>query len=179
MRLYTLTHFMLSGMAKGIQAEHSTVELFNKYASNPSNNKEVSAIEPTDMLWGWSLNHKVIISLNGGLTPDLMGMIEFLERESCPYPWAYFNEDESLGNLVTSISLVLPEKIYETASLIKNKVVEFGYNRLIVLDWEKYNEQFSLYVFESLQKQVNDYGAFTDFEKELISKMNSYRLANI
>ena len=173
---------MLSPMAKGIQATHSTVELFNKYLPNPSNNGEVlvtEPIDPSDLLWDWSLNHKTMISLNGGLTPDIMGMIEFLEYEGCHYPWAYFNEDESLGNLVTSISLILPEKIYETASLIKNKLVEFDCNKLRVLDWEKYNEQFSLNVFEAIQKQISNYGIFTDFEKELISKISSYRLANM
>lgn len=182
MRLYTMTHFMLSPMAKGIQATHSTVNLFKKYTPNPSNNDEVAVIEsmdPCDMLWDWSINHETMISLNGGVTPDMNEMVEFLEYNTCPYPWAYFREDESLGELVTSISIVLPERLYNVAYLIKTKVIAFEVNRLKVLNWDSYNATFSLYKFQELEEEIRGYGSFSDFDKWLIDRMNGYRLASV
>ena len=171
MRLYTFTHYMLSPMAKGIQATHSTVELFNKY----TNELDVQG----EILYDWSMNHKTMVSLNGGVTPDLHNLVEFLEYGNCPYPWAYFNEDESLGDLLTSISLVLPEKIYEMASLLRTKVISNVANGFVVNDWEKYNESFSLNEYEEIQKTVLGYGPFSEFDLELISKLNTYRLASV
>ncbi len=179
-RLYQFSHFMISTMTKGIQNTHSAVELFNKYLPNPSNNELSSELDAIDLLWDWSLNWKTVISLNGGITPDLMELIEFLEYNNCPYPWTFFNEDESLGELVTSIALVLPERIYETAALIRNNEVEFitTSGSLRVLNWEAYNASFRLYEFEELQSKVNSHGIFTEFEIELINKLNTYRLAS-
>lgn len=183
MRLYTLTHFMLSPIAKGIQATHSSVELFNKYTPNPGNNEEINvyeeAIDPYICLFDWSLNHKTMISLNGGLTPDLNEMIEFLEYNNCPYPWAFFNEDESLGGLVTSISLVIPERIYDTAFLLKTKKVAFEGKILKPLNWGYYNENFIIDENIELEKTCNRYGLFDEFEQLLITRMNSYRLATV
>lgn len=171
---------MLSGMAKGIQPQHSTVNLFKKYVPNPSNNEEVTVIEPVDpcdMLWDWALNHETIVSLNGGITPELMDMIEFLEYDNCPYPWAYFREDESLGELVTSISLVLPERIYDTASLIRTKTVRLDGNVIKPLNWDYYNENFIMYKYIELENTCLRYGEFSEFEINLINRMNTYRLA--
>ena len=167
LRLYTFTHFMLSPMAKGIQATHSTVELFNKYIPLTESHSEV--------LYDWSKNWKTIISLNGGITPDLMELIEFLEYGNCPYPWAYFNEDESLGELVTSISIVLPEKIYNTSFLIRTKQVIFERESYLNYD---YDEAISGNDYINLKDTCLRYGAFTEFEVSLVEKLNTYRLAN-
>ena len=163
MRLYSFTHFMLSPMAKGIQATHSTVELFNKYS--PENGLH------GEMLYDWSKNHKTMISLNGGVTPDMHDLVEFLEYGNCPYPWAPFLEDESLGELLTSISLVLPERIYETAELVRKKMIGVTIDGFTVgtvtLPQEREVREF-LKAYE-----------YTEFDRALIIKLNSYRMASV
>jgi len=134
-RCYTFSHFMLSPMAKGIQTLHSTVELFNKYLPNPSNDNTVNVQEDSNkdaysILWDWSLNHKTVISLNPGVSGDLDDLYYFLQDPENFYPWADFHEDEySLKGVRTAISIVLPEKIYETVNILK-KGYEFDYENM-------------------------------------------------
>jgi hypothetical protein len=90
------------------------------------------------------------------------------------FPWCQFNEDEySLKGVMTAISIVLPEKIYTTASIMRtNKDIEFskfldGTNKLA------YNESDS-----DIIDTLKVFGTFADFEVELIKLLNVYRLAN-
>ena len=159
MRLYTFTHFMLSSMAKGIQATHSTVELFNKY-DDPQDDIQAG------WLYDWSRNHKTMISLNAGLTPDLELLIEFFEYGDCPFPWAFFNEDESLGNLVTSVSIILPEYIYDTAEKIRKKEIV----------WDEENSYFLVTNSEWMGIHLGD-TKWTEFELELVHRLGNYRMA--
>jgi len=130
MRLYTWTHFMLSPMAKGIQATHATVELFNKYkeidlydiARSTGENPPkylVTQAKLGDILFDWSNYHKTMISLDGGVSPDLDELVKYFENIDLGLPWAYFKEDESLGELVTAVAIVVPESIYETAEALR------------------------------------------------------------
>ena len=85
-RLYTFPHFILSPLAKGIQTTHSTVELFNKYVPNPSNDDCVSVIEKESedaysILWDWSLNYKTEIMLNPGVSGDLEELLYLLQDQ--------------------------------------------------------------------------------------------------
>lgn len=170
MRLYTFTHFMLSPMAKGIQALHSTVELFNKYVPNPSNDDAVSS-DTYDMLFDWSLNHKTCISLNAGTSPDLEELATFFSSVYNIYPWATFNEDESLGGLMTSISVVLPEKIYLTAEMFRNKIP-------FVFHLGRLHTNFPEEVSDENLLLADSFGMFRDFEQDLIIWLNNYRLAS-
>jgi len=177
-RLYTFSHFMLSPMAKGIQTLHSTVELFNKYLPNPGNDdcvtvKENENEDAYNILWDWSLNHKTVISLNPGVSGDLDELHYFLQDPENFYPWSEFHEDEySLKGVMTSISIVLPEKIYETASLFRTKNFEWDYNlgRLVCLDASKVD-------IELLEK-IESYGRYNSFEQELVQIIGQFRLAN-
>jgi hypothetical protein len=161
---------MLSPMAKGIQTLHSTVELFNKYVPNPSNNDAVTS-DTYDILFDWSLNHKTCISLNAGTSPDLEQLADFFEDSRNLYPWASFNEDESLGNLMTAISIVLPEKIYEAASKTKNSRKAF-FNQEGYLVYE---DNIGGTIFLEILTQ---YGKYTDYEQILTIALNDFRLAS-
>ena len=166
---------MLSPMAKGIQTLHSTVELFNKY-SGPSEVAEGKLKSFEEMLYDWSQNHKTCISLNGGTSPDLKDLkIFFAGNIDNPYPWAEFYEDESLGYLMTAISIVLPEKIYETASLMREyRTFSFRDDGMIgAFDPENMSEE----EFEAF-KLIDSFGKFSRFEQELIQKIGEYRLAS-
>jgi len=174
-RLYTFPHFMLSPMAKGIQTLHSTVELFNLYVPNPSNNFEVKVPEnevPFEILFDWSLNHKTVISLNPGVSGDMEELIYIFQDQDNFYPWAIFQEDDySLKGIVTAISIVLTEKIYYSASIIRGKDVLFDE---ISGRFSVNNSSLTLDEMEI----ISNYGRFSDFEVELIYTLNKYRLAN-
>ena len=153
MRLYTFNHYMLSDIQKGIQSGHATVELFAKYKEN-------------EMLYDWAENHKTHIALNGGNSVDLEELKTFLLGSNIKYPWAVFNEDESLGNLLTSISIILPEKIYECARLLRQKAITWNENLLIPEDWNLEASEFaSRYIY------------FRDEEKEIVELIKNSRLA--
>jgi len=177
-RLYTFPHFMLSQLAKGIQTTHSTVGLFNKYVPHKGNNYEVTSEDdiekdPFEMLFDWSLNYKTEIMLNPGVSGDLEELLLLLQDEENFYPWAEFHEDEySLKGIMTAISIIIPEKIYNMASYIRTKYFVFDLDNLGLvkcLDTSKTD-------IETLQL-IESYGRFNDFEMELVRRLSYYRLA--
>lgn len=177
-RLYCFPHFMLSPLAKGIQTTHSTVELFNKYVPHKGNNYEVPSEDdverdPFEILFDWSLNHKTEIMLNPGVSENLDELLYFLQDPENFYPWAEFHEDEySLKGVMTAISIVLPEKIYTTASIFRTRNFNWDIplGRLVCLDTAKTD-------IETLEL-LQSYGKFSDFEMELVQRLTQYRLAN-
>ena len=111
MRAYYFGNMYLSSIQQGIQAAHATHELFNKYGAS----------EKAETLFNWSQNHKTMILLNGGYSENLRALIALFDTQENPYPWAHFNEGEdSLDGALTSVGIVLPEKIYVTAAAMRN-----------------------------------------------------------
>jgi len=166
-RCYTFSHFMLSPMAKGIQTLHSTVEMFNKYGLD-----ERHSIEKK-ILYDWSVNHKTVISLNAGVSGDLDDILYFLQSNENVYPWAEFKEDEySLKGVMTAISIVLTEKIYNASSYFRTKNFTFDENtgKIICLDTSKVS-------IEDLEL-LDSYGSYNTFEQVLVTMVGSFRLAN-
>ena len=177
-RLYTFTHNWLKPLNQGIQTTHSTVELFNKYVPNLSDNC-VSAMEKVSkvaysILWDWSLNYKTEIMLNPGVSGDLEELLFLLQDKENFYPWAEFYEDDySLKGVMTAISLVIPEKIYNTSSYIRTKNFIFdkdNFGLVKCLDTSKTD-------IETLQL-IESYGRFSNFEMELVTRLGYYKLAS-
>lgn len=111
MRLYTFCNYYLSSIQQGIQTAHVVHELFNKY--DEYSPQSVSLKE-------WSKNHKTIIVLNGGNSSMLREIYELLHSHRNPFPYVKFHEDEeSLNSVLTCVGVVLPEKIYNTASITR------------------------------------------------------------
>ena len=74
-------------------------------------------------------------------------------------PWASFYEDEeSLGSLLTNIAIIIPEYIYDTAAKIRSG----EYNVSITKIWDKDNQ----FVLE-----------LSKFEIKLVELLNSCQLA--
>jgi hypothetical protein len=161
MRFYSFTNWMLRPIQQGIQPGHAAVELFVKYSGSQS--------EKDVMLWDWAVNHKTFICLNGGTYADLLDTKVFMENYNNPYPFAAFHEDEaSLGSLVTSIGIVLPEKIYITAAAMRSsKDPQF----LIELPDGKYAANYV-----DSEGAVRSYH-LTVWEVDLIGRLNSCGLA--
>lgn len=107
MRFYAFGNYYLSSLQQALQAHHACQEIYNDFVSPAA--REVY----TD----WSRNHKTIVLLNGGNSADLQDLFNFLNSDDNPYLFAKFHEDEqSLGGALTSVGIILPEVIYETAA---------------------------------------------------------------
>jgi len=134
-RRYTFTNFMLRSIQQGVQADHAGDELTNKYVY--ADHAHEHSIKTRDFLKDWSLNHKTVIYLNGGFHGDMVSLDQLLSYNDLEFggvilPWAKFHEDEyTLGGLLTSISIVLPEEIYNAQSYKKMLEPVFNVNEFM------------------------------------------------
>ncbi len=99
-RMYSLVLRQLSPIQKGVQSAHSIVEYANKF------HKLTEYIQ-------WVNVDKTIIMLDGGTYQDLKGCRDTLTELGVPYA-AFYEED--LGNIITSISFLMEDKVWDTKS---------------------------------------------------------------
>lgn len=166
MRCYHFGNFYLSSIQQGIQAAHAQMELFVKYREicvdydniNPSI-EEYEYQQQVDDLYDWAENHKTMVCVNGGNLQGLKDIELLFQTDQNKFPWATFYEDEmSLGSLLTNVCIVLPEYIYENAAKIRNREYTLQDNKV----WD----ELGMFV-------VN----LTEFEIKLIQLLNSCQLA--
>ena len=119
MRFYTASNMYLSSIQHGIQAAHCVSEMMLKILGN----KLVSQ---------WAHTHKTLICLNGGNNFALHNFLELVTREDNKlYPTAKFYEDDaSMGGMLTCVGIIIPEKIYEA------DLTEFGRSAPELTPWE-------------------------------------------
>lgn len=96
--MYNLVLRQLNPIQKGVQAAHSIVEYSAKW------HKLKEYIH-------WAAVDKTIIILDGGTYQELKECRNFLDELKIPY--ATFHE-EDLGNILTSISFVVEDKVWDT-----------------------------------------------------------------
>ena len=96
-RMYCLVLRQLSPIQKGVQSAHSIVEYADKYGN-------------TVEYLTWSRINKTIIMLDGGILSELEEIISQLDENGVRY--AVFRE-EDLGNIITSISIVADERVFD------------------------------------------------------------------
>lgn len=113
MRGYFFGHFMLSSIQQGIQAQHCNAEMFVNYRHESPEH---------DVLFEWALAHKTSILLNGGNCQDLLNLVLELQpiAHELQLPCTTFSEDNSLAGAMTCVSIVVPERIYNAASHIRD-----------------------------------------------------------
>ena len=129
MRLYTFGNVYLSSAQQGIQAAHVVAELFVKYQVPPY--PALPSESPAAVLYDWATHHKTMICLNGG---NHQGLIETSDKFAelalkLELPYARFFEDEqSLGGILTCYGVVVPTKVYELAAELRkpNDVMMFS-----------------------------------------------------
>lgn len=161
MRCYHLCNMYLSSIQQGIQSAHSQMELFVKYRKNSAQKEK---------LYNWAENHKTMIVLNGGYMETMNSALDFFKNEENPYPYAYFKESpEALGGILTNIAIVLPEKIYVTSELMRKKLIDIN------LDVDT---RLPMELVDETEETLAIFGEFSNFEIELCSFMNNFRLAN-
>jgi len=118
MRAYFFGNMYLSSIQQGIQAAHVMSEMFPKY--EPCSGGQYDS-EEHEMLSDWAMYHKTMILLNGGYMETIVELRDFIRSGNHSYPWAEFHEGEdALGGILTSIGIILPEKIYQLSAVIRN-----------------------------------------------------------
>ena len=175
MRAYFFGNMYLSSIQQGIQAGHVISEMFCEY-DNPSHN------EASNTLRTWADDHKTMILLNGGYLETMEDLWRFFENYKNPYPIAKFHEGlDSLGGVLTSVGIVLPEKIYLIAAAIRRDRPKRGENS--IADWITQDEKFTVYasnsygfVFENDESHRTLH--FTKWEFDLMNRLNGFGMAS-
>ena len=163
MRFYSFTNWMLRPIQQGIQPGHAAVELLLKYSSFSS---DVRA----HMVWDWAQNHKTFMCMNGGNSDGLRDLLKFFDDPRNPYPYATFHEDaQSLDGIMTCISIVLPEEIYEAAAIERAVAPHSLF---------KFSEEDDSWVL-NVPTAVGDWVwyRYSVYERDLVLKLNEYSLA--
>jgi hypothetical protein len=107
LRCYTFTLYQLSSIQQGIQAGHAAIELVSCNPHDP-------------LVTEWASTWKTMVCLNGGDYDELAEFIlSFLNRSDNTLPWAMFKENSSLGNLITSVAMIIPARIFSTAESVR------------------------------------------------------------
>lgn len=110
LRFYCFTNFYLSSIQHGVQTGHCAVDLVTKYLALRGDPNTPAA--HVDMVTEWATKHKTFIILNGGELTNMSGpLLEAVKNSN--YPWATFNEDAGLGNILTAVGVVIPEYIFD------------------------------------------------------------------
>lgn len=109
----------LSPIQIGIQSAHAQVELFVKYAVDYEKIKDSDELH--QLLITWAIHHKTMICLNGGGNSNMLQILELMKSNDNIYPWAEFVESyEAMDSMLTSIAIIVPEKIYISSNEIRN-----------------------------------------------------------
>lgn len=179
MRCYHFGNYYMSSIQQGIQAAHCQMELFVKYQDSgvnfvddylPSIN-EIEYQQKVDDLYDWAENHKTMVCLNGGALQDLKNIEELMKDVGNKYPWSTFYEDEySLGAILTNIAIVLPEEIYDTAAKIRSR--EYFLTNNVVTE-----NPIHIGISTDVLIEPKFIMTLTDFDVKLIELLNSCQLA--
>jgi hypothetical protein len=149
LRLYTFTNFMLRSIQQGIQSGHAAVELGMKCVRKQQTGNSRDWYIYSD----WAENWKTMICLNGGNAQDLRELVFFLSNLDNSFPWCgFFESHDALDGSLTSVAIILPERIFKTASQLRKG--------------EELTELTELYP-----------ESFNDWELELIDRLNNTGMA--
>lgn len=148
MRFYGFGNYYLSSLQQGLQSAHLVGELFTQYNQGSGQ---------LNIVYDWAKSYKTMVLLNGGNSASLQELYDFLgelKASGMYLPYAKFHEDEqSLGGALTYVGIVVPERHYEAASIIRAAT-----------------DEEANAMFESFD--------FADWEIKLVKQLNLYRLAS-
>lgn len=115
LRLYTWTLYQLSPIQQGIQAAHAAVELAMK-----TNRERAENAEAWQTYCHWGETWCTMVLLNGGDVASMKKIHRLFKSKINPHPWAAFRESQdSLHGIMTSIAILIPEKIFGMAAQIR------------------------------------------------------------
>lgn len=158
-RAYFFGNMYLSSIQQGIQAAHVVAELFGEYQVD-NNDRE--------QLYDWANRYKTMILLNGGYGSSLHDLVDFFDNVDNPYPFSFFKESEAaLDNAITSVGIILPEKIYEGARKIRSLPL---YEKQIF----KKDNELSIKLSDGSEFNIT----YTNWEVDMMERLNCFRLAS-
>ena len=166
LRCYTFTHFIVSAIQQGIQSGHASMGLVDKYMVREGWQNGFA-----EQVADWTANHKTIICLNGGNSASLKELLNFLRHPENPFPVTSFYEDEETAEgLMTSISIILPARIFETASFTRRRLLPDG----ISYTHDKLLNEHRFSFEEDGEIRLETYN---EWEYELMQRLNGCNLA--
>lgn len=160
MRFYSFVNYYLSQIQHGIQTAHCAVDMRTKYPAHPYDISKDVMRSACDMYTDWATNHKTVVLLNGGNQQSLYDLWAMFDHPANPYPISYFQEDEqSLNNALTCVGIILPEKIYEGANLLRDRRsnvrrVSDGVNIIVSGNGEIYEHEYTTWEIEMMQRLI-------------------------
>ena len=165
MRFYSFTNAnYMNQLQLGLQTAHCVADMATKYLVHVDN----------EAYNDWAVNHKTIIILNGGNCAMLNELYNFMDDLRNPYPYTKFNEDEqSLAGAITCVGIVLPEEVYETARLLRNRTffkIEGAFNHV-------FRSTDDILENARLQELCDFYNSASPWTFEFINRLNSCGMA--
>ena len=100
------------GIQTGIQAGHAAEETWANAVERYLASESEQDRDRLEHLLKFAREHKTWVILNGGDHNALVDLYEFFCHIDNPYEFAKFHEP-GLNNALTSISILLPEKMYD------------------------------------------------------------------
>lgn len=117
MRAYFWGNMYLSAIQQGIQSLHCLSEMYVKYTSMQGGVDQTTA---NSDLFEWAKNHKTVVVLNAGESVSLAQIRTEFQTGDPDFAWAHWNESsEALHGALTSVGVILPERVYMAAREIK------------------------------------------------------------
>lgn len=163
MRAYFFGNMYLSSIQQGIQAAHVVAEMSVQYYCSMDGGDPIG--EP---FHEWATHHKTMILLNGGYSETIRELSWFFDHPENPYPWANFHEGEdALDGALTSVGIILPEKIYEGASELRSSPS--------ILPSQTLLEEGTITFDRGTEKEYTE--EYTKWEADLMGKLNKFGLA--
>lgn len=167
LRCYTFTHFALKGIQQGIQSGHAAMELVNKYTV-----REGWINGFAEQVLSWVGEHKTIICLDGGNSASLKDLLDFLLKPENPFPVTSFYEDEqTMEGMLTSIATVLPARIFEGAQALRNHKRDDS----VSVSFDPLSRELHI-TYNVNTNDAHDI-VFNEWERELMERLGSMRLA--
>ena len=163
LRLYSFTNFYLSSIQQGIQPGHAQGELMLAASLGDMPN--------SDLLYDWAENWKTIICLNGGDNKGINEWCGFLHHTSNPFPFApFFESEDALGGIMTSVAVVFPARIFDTAGLLRRRTLpegtSYAHDKILGEHRFTYEEGHTIRT-----------DTFSEWEYELMQRLNGCGLA--
>lgn len=180
-RAYFFGNMYLSSIQQGIQAAHVIGEMMVKYIPHRLGLIDEWNMDQTFQLISWANDHKTVVLLNAGYAEEIFILTQFFNDHRNPYPWAGFQEEEAaLGSAHTSAGIILPQKIYEGARIIREwRPSKSGAYNLSPRDTLENEGQIVIGPENVYNINVEELTTweYNGFERKLVQRLNNYGLA--
>lgn len=170
LRCYTFTDFMLSSIQQGIQSGHASMELVNKYLIEEGWQNGYA-----EQVADWVQNYKTIMCMNGGDYQSVVEWLQFFEdglvlQHQNDFPFTGFTEEARQGGNLTGVAVVLPERIFNGVTAIRDA----KWNDEYVVVWDHLLEELRI-TFDAKTEPLTL--TYNKWERDLMNRLRGTRFA--